>query len=173
MNGDLKASITQINGLLHALESGDRNGRFILSETEFKYVCTDVVEFMSDIIEQCRSVIFCGGTMSPLPETIKQLVNPSLQIRTDSKSLDHIINSENIKLSLLSTGPTGISLNFSYESRLNAYMIKELGMILTNYARIIPAGLVVFFTSFNYMDHVIDNWRSGNIFTGLEAIKKV
>jgi chromosome transmission fidelity protein 1 len=173
MNDDVKAGISQVNSLLHALETGDRNGRFILSESELKYVCTDVVEFMSDIIEQCRSVIFCGGTMSPLSELIKQLITPSLQIRSDSKSLDHVIDAENINLSLLMTGPTGLSLNFSYESRMITPMIRELGMIITNYARIIPAGLVVFFTSFDYMDHVIELWKSWQIFSGFEAIKKV
>lgn len=173
MNDDVKAGISQINGLIHALETGDRNGRFILSESELKYVCTDVVDFMSDIIEQCRSVIFCGGTMSPLSETIKQLITPSLQVRSDSKSLNHVIDAENINFSLIATGPTGLSLNFSYESRMNLQMINELGMIITNYARIIPAGLVVFFTSFNYMDHVIDLWRSGHVLRGIESIKKV
>lgn len=173
MNKDLGAEISQITGLIHALETGDRHGRFIVSEAELKYVCTDVVGFMSDIIEQCRSVIFCGGTLSPLSETIKQLITPSLQDRSDSKSLNHVVDSENISLSLISKGPTGLGLNFSFESRMSLNMINELGMIITNYARIVPAGLVVFFTSFNYMNHVLTIWRSGHVLNGIESAKKV
>lgn len=158
---------------MHSLEAGDKTGRFILNDSEFKYICTDVVEIMSGIAAQCRAVVFCGGTMSPLPETIKQLLSHELIPRSTSKSMSHVIDPENISLSFLSSGPSGTKLNFSYESRNNLRMIQELGMIITNYARIIPAGLVVFFTSFSYMEQVIQIWEYGKILNGIESIKTV
>lgn len=173
MNDDLKKDMSLISNLIKALETGDNNGRFIYTSSELKYICTNVVEIMSGIIEQCRSVIFCGGTMSPLNDAINQLLNPSLHDLVKSKSIGHVISSENINLSLLSNGPSDISFNFSFESRNNLKMIQELGIVIANFARIIPAGLVVFFTSFAYMDQIIEIWQSRNIIHQIESAKKV
>lgn len=128
---------------------------------------------MSEIIEQCRAVIFCGGTMSPLSDLIQQLINKDLQSRSIAKSLSHVVNPQNINLSILATGPSGICMNFSYESRNNVQMINELGVIVLNYARVIPAGLIVFFPSFSYMNRILEIWKSKNIFCLLESAKKV
>ncbi len=136
-------------------------------------MCIDVVDIVAEIANECRSIIFCGGTMSPLPETIKQLLPAPYVLRSTFKSMNHIITPENVNASFLSTGPSGISLNFSYEQRNNVRMIQELGMMIINYARVIPAGLVIFFTSFNYMDQVMEIWRSRSIVSGIESIKKV
>ncbi len=163
----------QLLGLLRALEVGNDNGMFIFSPSEFKYICTDVVSIMSEIIEQCRSVIFCGGTMSPLADVIQQLLTPDLQPKSIAKAIGHVIGPENINLSILTAGPSGNSLNFSYELRNNVQMINELGIIITNYTRIIPAGVVVFFPSFVYMEHVLQVWKSKNILSGIETTKKV
>lgn len=111
--------------------------------------------------------------MSPLNDTIKQLLNPTLQHSVKSKSIGHVISSENINLSLLTEGPSGINFNFSYERRNGVEMIRELGIVVANYSRIIPAGLVVFFTSFAYMDHVMDIWESRNIIHQIKSAKKV
>ena len=159
--------------LIKAFEAGDCNGRFIYNSSELKYICTNVVDIMSGIIEKCRSVIFCGGTMSPLNDTIKQLLNSSLQDLVKSKSIGHVISSENINLSLLANGTSGISFNFSFESRNNTQMIQELGIVIANYSRIIPAGLVVFFTSFAYMEQVIGIWESHNVNHQIKSAKKV
>ena len=51
-------------------------------------------------------------------------------------------------------------------------MIQELGLVVANYSRIIPAGLL-FFTSFAYMDHVMDIWESRNIIHQIKSAKKV
>ena len=169
----MKKNISLIKGLIKALESGDRNGRFIHTSSELKYTCTNVVDIMSDIIEKCRSVIFCGGTMSPLNDTIIQLLNPTLQDSVKSKSFGHVISSENINLSLLANGPSGISFNFSFDSRNNAQMIQELGIVIANYSRIIPAGLVVFFTSFAYMEQVVEIWETRNIIPQINSAKRV
>lgn len=111
--------------------------------------------------------------MSPLADLIQQVLKPDLQLKSVAKSISHVICSENINLTILTNGPSGNSLNFSYEMRNNIQMINELGIIITNYTRIIPAGVVIFFPSFAYMDHVLQVWKSKHIIDGIEAIKKV
>lgn len=128
---------------------------------------------MSEVVEQCRAVIFCGGTMSPLVDMIHQLLTPTLLPRSISKSIGHVIDPNNINLCLLATGPSGMSLNFSYESRNNIQMINEVGVMITNYSRIIPAGVVVFFPSFRYMEQVLQIWEAKSTLAGIEVTKKV
>lgn len=173
MKEDLKKDLPLINSLIRALEAGDCNGRFIVTSSELKYICTNIVDIMSEIVEKCRSVIFCGGTMSPLNDTIIQILSPSLQQNVASKSIGHVISAENINLSLLSQGSSGIKFNFSYETRNNAQMIQELGIVIANFSRIIPSGLVVFFTSFSYMEQALEVWESRNILHQIKSIKKV
>ena len=52
-------------------------------------------------------------------------------------------------------------------------MINELGIVIMNYAKIIPAGLVVFFPSFLYMNQVVQVWKSNDILKNVECSKKV
>ena len=52
-------------------------------------------------------------------------------------------------------------------------MIQELGIVIANYSRIIPAGLVVFFTSFAYMEQVVEIWETRNIIPQINSAKRV
>jgi len=165
--------IPQIGGFIHALEVADCDGLFIISSEELKYICTNVVKIVSDVLQPCRAVIFCGGTLSPMSETISQLISPEIQNRVVSKSVSHVISPQNVNISLISTGPSGAKLNFSYESRFESKMITELGMIVLNYSKIIPAGMVVFFTSFSYMDYVLNIWNPTKIIENISLCKRV
>jgi hypothetical protein len=155
------------------LEVADHDGLFLVSADELKYICTNVIKVMRDVLEPCRAVIFCGGTMSPISETILQLIPEDFQSRTLSKAVDHIISPSNVNISLLATGPSGAKFNFSFETRFDCKMIKDLGITLLNYSKIIPAGVVVFFASFSYMEYVLDTWLYQNVMANLSDIKEV
>lgn len=161
---------------MRVLENCDSNGIFIINKDELKFLCTNSVLILYDILCSCRSVIFCGGTMSPLQDTIHQLIHKSQQSRVVSKSMKHLVSPDNLLMTFLSKGPSmKTTFNFSFDSRMNEDMIRELGIVITNYSRIIPAGLIIFFTTFYYMEHVLDVWRSKttNIFENICKIKRV
>lgn len=170
---DTTVDFYAVASLLQALESSSHEGKILLSASDLKFVCLDSREAFSDIFSQCRSVIFCGGTMSPLSDTISQLVPQSFNSRVMSKKVGHLVPSENIVLTITSKSMHGVPFNFSFESRNDAKMISDLGMVIANYARIIPDGLVCFFASFAYLDQVIQAWRSSGIFATINSAKQV
>ena len=67
----------------------------------------------------------------------------------------------------------GTPFNFSFETRHELKMIKDLGLLIANYSRAIPDGLVVFFASFAYLDEVIQIWKAHGLFFNLNSIKPV
>lgn len=158
---------------MHALESADADGRFILAAEELKYICTSPVDTLRDILSECRSVIFCGGTMSPIQDSLLQLVHAEMRDRTQCRAFGHLVAAENMAVSSLATGPSGHILNFSFDQRDGDKTIRELGLVVTNYCRIIPAGIVCFFASFKYMDTVLAAWHAKRITEGITRSKKV
>jgi hypothetical protein len=58
------------------------------------------------------------------------------------------------------TGPSGVPLNSSFGNRdSNEYQI-EVGNVLLNLARIVPDGLLVFFSSRNVMERCLQKWNT-------------
>lgn len=51
--------------------------------------------------------------------------------------------------------------------------IEELGRLLSNLCTVVPGGLVCFFPSFAYADHVTKTWETAGILTSIRAKKTV
>ena len=162
-----------ISSLLVALESSSQEGKIITCSTELKYICLDARNSFIDALEQCRAVLFCGGTMSPIADAIRQIIPKSLSDRVVSKKVGHLVSPDNILLKFVSKSMNGTPFNFSYENRHDLKMIKDLGLLVANYSRAIPDGLVVFFTSFAYLDEVVKIWKAHGIYFNLNSIKPV
>jgi chromosome transmission fidelity protein 1 len=56
---------------------------------------------------------------------------------------------------------------------LDFSQIDELGQSLLNFCSIIPDGVVCFFPSYTYVDHVLQRWRETRLFESLARRKKV
>ena len=57
-------------------------------------------------------------------------------------------------------GPLGAPLNSSYQNRDNQGYKDDLGHALSNFARMVPDGLLVFFPSYIVMQSCIDSWKA-------------
>lgn len=51
--------------------------------------------------------------------------------------------------------------------------IKELGLLLCNLVRVVPEGIVVFFSSFDYEGQVYDAWKTSGILERIMKKKRV
>ena len=52
-------------------------------------------------------------------------------------------------------------MNTSYRTRNDSSFIQELGDTIANFCRMVPAGLLVFFSSYGIMDQYINIWKAG------------
>jgi len=73
----------------------------------------------------------------------------------------------------INQGPSNVSLQFVLDSRGNARLMDEVGESLVQLASKIPDGLVVFFQKFDYVEQLLERWRSTGTYARLQAIKHV
>lgn len=126
-----------------------------------------------DLVSQCRSVIVAGGTMQPIEEFRQQLfVEAGAQPdRIVHFACGHVIPDENILPLVMSKGPTGRLLDFSYQFRNQKDTLDELGRVLTNICTMVPGGLICFFPSYDYESLVYDHLDKGGFISKLGAKK--
>ena len=78
-------------------------------------------------------------------------------------SCGHVIPAENLVAWPVTAGPNGTEYDFTFAQRNSTTMIDDLGAGLLSMCHIIPDGVVVFFPSYAYLEHIAQRWqgRSG------------
>ncbi|ORY79420.1 ATP-dependent RNA helicase CHL1 [Protomyces lactucae-debilis] len=154
--------LTLLQGFLECLANPSSEGRFFFETSQgsvvAKYMLLDPSHVFAAVVEEAHSVILAGGTMEPMDDYIN-LLFPSLRPRVSKFSCGHIIPKENLSAMVLSSGSAGQSFEFNFERRSNQAMLEDLGRSIRNLLGIIPDGVVVFFASYAYLEHVLDVWR--------------
>ncbi|CAN4098352.1 unnamed protein product [Withania somnifera] len=159
--------------ILLSLTNKDGDGRIIISKTRpkcsmqqggyLKYVMLTGEKIFSEILNQAHAVILAGGTLQPIEETKERLFPWLPPDQLHFFSCGHIIPSENILPIVVPQGPSGHSFDFSYSVRSSSVMMQELGLLVSNLVNVVPEGMVVFFSSFDYEGQVYDAWKESGI----------
>ncbi|CAF0723436.1 unnamed protein product [Brachionus calyciflorus] len=171
----IKSPIMLIKQFMKALSSPLYDGRIILTidpttRSTLKYMLLNPNICFDEIVSQAKSVILAGGTMKPVSD-FEQLIKEKERI--EYFSCGHVIPKDNIACLGLSTGPTGIKFDFSYNSRDNNQILDELGRQLIKLCSIVPSGLVVFFVSYDYLDKVVNHFKKNSYLDKLNEKKTV
>jgi chromosome transmission fidelity protein 1 len=88
-------------------------------------------------------------------------------------SFDHIVSKDAILPIVLSKGPSGKPFLFNYANRGNNGALQELASTLVNVCNVVPAGVVCFFSSYDYLDMVYKNMEASGLLKRLELRKVV
>ncbi|GFP99921.1 probable ATP-dependent RNA helicase ddx11 [Phtheirospermum japonicum] len=170
--------------ILSSLIHKDSDGKIIVSRPatqtcnglergHIKYVMLTGEKIFSEVVDQAHAVILAGGTLQPIEET-KERLFPSLQLnQLPFFACGHVIPSENILPVAVKCGPSGQSFDFSYKSRGSSTMIAELGLLLSNLVTVVPEGVVVFFSSFDYESQVYEAWKASGTLSRITRKKCV
>ncbi|KAH0559276.1 hypothetical protein GP486_004207, partial [Trichoglossum hirsutum] len=171
-------ALMHIQGFLYALTNLSAEGRIFFRKTEdheisLKYMLLDPTHHFREIVENARAIILAGGTMSPMNDYVNHLFAyvPPDRIRT--LSCGHVIPNQNLLAWPISRGPTGVSLEFTFEKRDSHAMIDELGRSILNMCLVIPDGIVVFFSSYAYLELVALRWQKSSIWERLLRRKQI
>ncbi|KAF3641252.1 putative Peroxidase 48-like [Capsicum annuum] len=169
--------------ILLSLTNKDGDGRIIISRTKpkcsmeqggfLKYVMLTGEKIFSEILNQAHAVILAGGTLQPIEETKERLFPWLPPDQLHFFSCGHIIPSENILPIVVPQGPSGHSFDFSYSVRSSSVMIQELGLLISNLVNIVPEGMVLFFSSFDYEGQVYDAWKESGIIGRIMKKKRI
>ncbi|KAJ3694565.1 hypothetical protein LUZ60_010045 [Juncus effusus] len=173
-----------ISDILLSLMNNNSDGRVLVSpqmetfssssssqEGYLKFVMLSGDNIFSEVIRDAHAVIMAGGTLQPIEETRVRLF-PNIPLeKVLFFTCDHIVPPESILPVAVSRGPSGLTFDFSYSSRSSPKM--ELGRFICNITTIIPEGIVVFFSSYEYERTVYDAWDSSGILARISKKKQI
>ncbi|RKP36317.1 helicase C-terminal domain-containing protein, partial [Dimargaris cristalligena] len=94
--------------------------------------------------EGVRSVVLASGTLAPLDSFATEL-KIDFPVRLENS---HVIETNQVSVMVVPRGPGGQTLTSSYSSRNDIAARLDLGRAIVNYSRVVPHGLLVFFTSY-------------------------
>ncbi|XP_057967880.1 uncharacterized protein LOC131157611 [Malania oleifera] len=177
------SSFRALIDMLISLTNNDGDGRIMISRARrtssgqhvgyLKYVMLSGEKMFSEIADQAHAIILAGGTLQPVDETRERLF-PWLPLdQLYLFSCNHIVPSESILPLAVSHGPSGLSFDFSYSSRASSNMIEELGLLICNLVTVVPEGIVVFFSSFDYEGQVYNAWKASGVLGRIMKRKRV
>jgi len=146
-----------------------------LSDANIRFLLLDPASQFKEIVSLAHSVIVAGGTMQPVEEFKQQLFigAGADESRIMNFSCDHVVPGDHILPLVLSQGPSGVKLDFSYQYRDTPAVLDELGRVLQNLVAVIPAGIVIFLPSYNYEDKVFNYLNKQSVIHKLSAKKTI
>ncbi|XP_031550335.1 ATP-dependent DNA helicase DDX11-like [Actinia tenebrosa] len=170
-----------IENFLEALTNADVDGRVVVnrqdrvSTSSIKFLLLNPAVNFNSVVQESKAVIVAGGTMQPTSEFKDQLfacagVSPDL---VHEFSCGHVISPEQLLTIALGKGPSGLELDFTYQSRDSPQLIEECGRVLLNTCAVIPGGVVCFFSSFDYAQKIYSHWEKSGILEKLGTRKKI
>ncbi|KAF9026117.1 DNA repair helicase [Hymenopellis radicata] len=158
--------LNTVEDFLLSLTSASDDGRVSLSlvgpsqDVEIKYQLLNPSPSFLEVVDVARSVVLAGGTMSPISDVVNQLFATVPTNRVTSFSCGHIIPSSNLLGLAISKGPTGTDLEYKSDKQSEKPVINELGQIVSNFINVVPAGMIVFFPSYKFLNATKDVWKS-------------
>ncbi|XP_058061809.1 ATP-dependent DNA helicase DDX11 [Anopheles bellator] len=161
------------------IEDGGGDGRVLLtfdpkdpSQSSMKYLLLNPGARFEEIVQSCRSVVLAGGTMQPTEELTEQIFRNCPE-RVTIKSYPHVVPRDAVCPIALARGPTGKDFLFNYANRQCPQLLDELESTLINLCAIVPHGVVVFFSSYEYLDQFWKRLEASGNRARLEARKRM
>uniref|UniRef100_A0A1I8EUP1 Helicase ATP-binding domain-containing protein n=1 Tax=Wuchereria bancrofti TaxID=6293 RepID=A0A1I8EUP1_WUCBA len=123
-----------------------------------------------DAFKGCRSVILASGTLSPT-DTFRTELGTTFQQEMEG---NQIIPDEQIFAAVIPSGPSGEKLCGTYRIiNRDDRFIREISLILSHVCKIIPKGVLCFFSSYRVLDHIYEYMETTGILRQIQNIKLV
>jgi DNA excision repair protein ERCC-2 len=131
--------------------------------------CLDASLAMKPVFSRFHTVVLTSGTISPMPLYAKILgFSPVV-----SKSLSMSLQRRAICPIIVSRGPDQVAISSKFDCRSDVSVVRNYGDLLIQFASIVPDGIVTFFPSYIYMEHIISMWHEMGIINRLVEKKLV
>ncbi|XP_055715290.1 putative ATP-dependent RNA helicase DDX11-like protein 8 [Phlebotomus papatasi] len=162
-------------GFLECLTEDIADGRILLTwdpKPRIKYLLLKPDAHFADILKDCRALIVAGGTMQPTNELTEQLFSRQTS-RIKEYFFDHVVAEDSVLPIVVSRGPTGKPLHLNFATRSSKESLNAIGMSLQNICNVVPAGIVVFLGSYDYLDTVFQHLEQSGMLERIRGRKKV
>uniref|UniRef100_A0A0N4ZG37 General transcription and DNA repair factor IIH helicase subunit XPD n=1 Tax=Parastrongyloides trichosuri TaxID=131310 RepID=A0A0N4ZG37_PARTI len=129
--------------------------------------CLDASIAIRPVLERFQTVLITSGTMSPMEMFPKVLdFDPVVMA-----SLAMTMSRPCILPMVVSKGNDQIEISSRFEDREEPSVVRNYGNLILDLAQITPDGMVVFFTSYGYMENVVSLWYDQRIIDELVKYK--
>ncbi|KAH6678958.1 hypothetical protein F5X68DRAFT_213075 [Plectosphaerella plurivora] len=123
------------------------------------FTCLDAAIAIRPVFERFSSVIITSGTISPLEMYPKMLGFSTVVQESYSMTLAR----RSFLPMIVTRGSDQASVSTSFQVRNEPSVVRNYGSLLTEFAKITPDGMVVFFPSYLYMESIISMWQGMGI----------
>jgi DNA excision repair protein ERCC-2 len=131
--------------------------------------CLDASLAMKPVFSRFHTVVLTSGTISPMNLYAKILgFRPVI-----SKSLSMSLQRRAICPIIVSRGPDQVAVSSKYDCRSDTAVARNYGGLIIELAGVVPDGIVVFFPSYVYMEHIISMWHEMGLINRLVERKLV
>lgn len=178
-------AIRCVASMLTCLTNADADGRIFVSVdsqkekgaslSSIRFLLLNPSSHFKSIAEETRSLLLLGGTLQPF-----QYLASSLFVQTSKPpsaltyfSCGHVVDRSNVLATVVEKGPDGLELTFTHGTKYNKSLTTSLLFTLVRLCQVAPRGMVVFMTSYSYMDFVVSQWRSGDLLKQLSRHKEI
>ncbi|KAK0635096.1 hypothetical protein B0T17DRAFT_482218 [Bombardia bombarda] len=123
------------------------------------FTCLDAAIAIKPVFDRFRSVVITSGTISPLEMYPKMLGF----VAAVQESYSMTLARRSFLPMIVTRGSDQASISTSFQVRNEPSVVRNYGSLLTEFARITPDGMVVFFPSYLYMESIISMWQGMGI----------
>ncbi|KAI0403000.1 putative excision repair protein rhp3 [Xylaria palmicola] len=123
------------------------------------FTCLDAAIAIKPVFDRFSSVIITSGTMSPL-EMYPKMLGFSTVVQ---ESYTMTLARRSFLPMIVTRGSDQAPVSTSFQVRNEPSVVRNYGNLLTEFARVTPDGMVVFFPSYLYMESIISMWQGMGI----------
>ncbi|XP_012940455.1 ATP-dependent DNA helicase DDX11, partial [Aplysia californica] len=180
-SGYMSSPLMQIESFLEALTNADQDGRVVVNKlaklgaSSLKFLMLNPAVHFVSVLREARSVVVAGGTMQPVSEFKDQLFHAAgiSPARVMEFACGHVVPGSQLLPMAVARGPSGQTLDLTYQNRDKPATLDELGRVLVNLCAVVPGGLVCFFPSYEYEARVYQHWEKTSVLDKIQAKKRV
>lgn len=123
------------------------------------FTCLDAAIAIKPVFDRFSSVIITSGTLSPLEMYPKMLDFTAVVQETYQMTLAR----RSFLPMIVSRGSDQVAISSGFQVRNEPSVVRNYGNLLTEFSKITPDGMVVFFPSYLYMESIISMWQGMGI----------
>lgn len=163
----------KVSQFLSCLTNLTSEGQFFFEKGyTIKYMLLEPSKSFESIIDQAKCVLLAGGTMEPVTDFLTNLFPEIPTEKITTFSCNHVIPKENLQ-TYITNQP---ELEFTFEKRMSVPLINDhLFQFFIDLSRAVPqkGGIVAFFSSYQYLAHVIECWKQSDRFAKLNRVRQI
>jgi len=133
------------------------------------FTCLDAAIAIKPVFDRFSSVIITSGTISPLEMYPKMLGFDTVVLESYSMTLTR----RSFLPMIVTKGSDQVSISSGFLVRNEPSVVRNYGNLLTEFSKLTPDGMVVFFPSYLYMESIVSMWQGMGIIDELLKYKLV